>query len=286
MKAAMLFIVLLMLACGAQAPSKEAPAVEEAMRKVSGILASIRGMDAPGERMVGAALALLGTPYVAQTLEGGAEESLVVNLDALDCMTLVENCLALSRAARQGAADEAAFVRQLQAIRYRAGVIDGYPSRLHYTTDWIFDNAAMGIVEDVTQALGGEPFRVQVGFMSAHPERYPALKAHPDDVKIMAGIEQAIYARDSYSYIPKEKIGERQGRIQNGDIVGFATRLPGLDISHLGIAYWQKGELRFIHASTQAMKVVVHPASIGDYCNRISTCTGIVVLRALEPEIH
>jgi hypothetical protein len=275
----LLFLVLT-AGCGAQVKPVEAPSAETA-QKVQSILDSIRCLQSPNDQLVGAALALLGTPYVAQTLEGNAEESLVVNVDELDCMTLVENCLALSRAA-QGKADYDAFARQLERIRYRAGRLDGYTSRLHYTTDWIYDNVEMGIVEDVTKELGGKRFEVQVGFMSAHPDRYPALKNHPEDVKVMAGIEQAINSRTSYYYIPKEKINEKKELIRSGDIIGFATRIPGLDISHLGIAYWQSGRLSFIHASTKAMKVIINPEPVSDYCRGISTCTGIVVIRAIS----
>jgi cell wall-associated NlpC family hydrolase len=282
MKSAVFFLLFVpAFACSAQPQPKAAPGTQEDVRKVQTILDSIRSTASPNEQIVGAALALLGTPYVAQTLEGAAEEALVVNLGELDCMTFVENCLALSRAAQQPSPGYAAFVHQLQTIRYRAGIVDGYPSRLHYTTDWISDNTAMGIVEDLTQSLGGERFRVRVGFMSSHPDRYPALKNNPANTKAMAAVEQTINARNTYYYLPKEKINDHQSSILSGDIVGFTTRIAGLDLSHLGIAYWKEGELRFIHASTTAMQVIINPTSISDYCQSISTCTGIVVLRAI-----
>ncbi|GHT44015.1 xylanase [Bacteroidia bacterium] len=231
------------------------------------------------ELMVRAAFALLNTPYVAHTLEGNAEETLVVNLRELDCMTFVENCVALSTAAQEPQPDYERFVRQLQKIRYRDGVISGYTSRLHYTTDWIFNNAHKGIIEDVTAALGGKPFQVRVGFMSAHPESYSSLQHNPVDTEKMAAIENAINQRNTYSYIPKNEIRKRQSQIKSGDIVGFTTGIPGLDISHVGIAYWHNGQLSFIHASTKANKVVINPEPLVDYCKAIKTNTGIVVLR-------
>jgi hypothetical protein len=239
-----------------------------------------RRKETPNEGIVRAALALLNTPYVAQTLEGNPTEKLVVDLQALDCMTFVENCLALSRAARSPKPSYKEFVSQLQSIRYRAGKLDGYTSRLHYTSDWIADNADMKIIEDVTFTLGGKPFRPQVNFMSTHPEQYPALQANPQDVKRIEKIEQKINQRTAY-YLPKKDIRSRQSQIRDGDIIAFTTSLPGLDISHLGIAYRKQGRLHFIHASTRHKKVVVHPHSLTDYCNGISTNTGIIVLRAL-----
>jgi hypothetical protein len=44
----------------------------------------------------------LQTPYVAQTLEVGDTESLVVNLLGLDCTTFVENVLALACMVQEG----------------------------------------------------------------------------------------------------------------------------------------------------------------------------------------
>ena len=59
-----------------------------------------------GELMILAARHLMGIPYVANTLDVKQEntpkiienkEKLIVNLRSLDCVTLVENCLALIR---------------------------------------------------------------------------------------------------------------------------------------------------------------------------------------------
>ena len=47
------------------------------------------------------------------------------------------------------------FIKNLETIRYRNGVLDGYPSRLHYFTDWIRNNEQKGLVRDITSELGG-----------------------------------------------------------------------------------------------------------------------------------
>ena len=247
---------------------------------------SVRPIYSPNEFMAKAALFLLNTPYVAHTLEVNAEEELVVNLRELDCTTFVENCLALSRAAQYSRPDFDYFVRQLKYIRYRKGIIQGYTSRLHYTTDWITDNVDKGTLEDITCALGGKRFQPQVGYMSSHPELYSGLRDNPQNTQTMASIEKAINQRTTYYYIPRDEIVEKQSLIKNGDIICFTTGLPGLDISHLGIAWRDKGQLSFIHASTRYKKVVVNPESLSDYCRMSKSNTGIMVLRprALEEQ--
>ena len=67
----------------------------------------------------------LGTKYVANTLDQDGEESLVIRTDAVDCLTFVEYTLAQALGS--------SFADNLQKIRYRDGIINGYPSRLHYT---------------------------------------------------------------------------------------------------------------------------------------------------------
>ncbi len=242
---------------------------------------SLRPLSQP-ERIIQAAFYLLKAPYVASSLEINDEEQLVVNLRELDCLTLVENCMALSRSFQYPVPDFDLFCRELKQIRYRDGIVNGYTSRLHYTSDWISDNVRKNVLEDVTHALGGKRLSVKVSFMSTHPDAYPALKNHPEEVAAIRKIEEQINTRHYYSYIPKQEIREKQAAIKNGDIICFTTSLPGLDISHLGIAYWKKGELTFIHASTKAKKVIVNPESLADYCVINKSNTGIMVLRARE----
>ena len=272
------FIAALCALTGVYARQQDKHLVEDS-RMVREYFQSVQGIFSPDSLMVKAALLFLNTPYVAHTLEGNEEEQLVINLREMDCMTFVENCLALSRAAQYPHPDYDYFVRQLKEIRYRAGILDGYTSRLHYTTDWISDNVGKGTVEDISYALGGKRFQPRVNYMSSHPELYPALRNHPQDVAVMTGIERTINQRTTYYFIPKDEIKSKQSLIKSGDIVCFTTSLPGLDISHVGIAYRNKGQLSFIHASTKQKKVVINPESLADYCGMIRTNTGIMVLR-------
>ncbi|GHT08040.1 xylanase [Bacteroidia bacterium] len=232
--------------------------------------------------MIRAALFFQNTPYVAATLEVNDEEKLVINLRELDCTTFVENCLALARILQSTYPDQDGFEQELRKIRYRNGQINGYTSRLHYTSDWIFDNVGAGIVEDMTHALGGHKLKPDVHFMSENYRKYIHLADNPEDVQRMMVIEREINARGNYFYIPKQEISKHQSLIRSGDIVCFTTSMPGLDISHLGIAYWHKGRLTFIHASSTAKKVIINPESLADYCSAVKTNTGIMVLRPLS----
>jgi hypothetical protein len=201
----------------------------------------------------------------------------------MDCTTFVENCLALSQTMLLPSPNYNSFEQELRQIRYRNGNINGYTSRLHYTTDWIFENVKKGVIEDITYALGGHKFRTNLYYMSDNYQKYAHLANDSNAVRQMEKIEKEINARNTYYYIPKKEIVRCQSMIKNGDIICFKTSIQGLDVSHLGIAYWRNGELTFIHDSSTAKKVIINPQSLIDYCFMNQTCTGIIVLRAATP---
>ena len=116
-----------------------------------------------GEVIVEIGKSFIGTDYLAHSLEIDGEEQLVVNLSRLDCTTFVEYSLAISRCIKKGTTSFDDFIEELQFIRYRDGVINGYTSRLHYFSDWITNNIAKGVVEDVTMQMGGKPIKFLSG---------------------------------------------------------------------------------------------------------------------------
>ena len=189
-----------------------------------------------GELMVQTARFFLNAPYVAATLEK-EPEGLVINLREMDCMTLVENVVALTRTMQSATPSFDEFCKNLQTIRYRNGEIHDYTDRLHYTTDWIFENQRKGIVKDVTHEIGGISLPVDVSFMSAHPDSYKPLKDHPERVARIAAKEKEINARPYY-YIPESEIDQLAEGIKDGDIVCFVTTIKGLNICHVCVFCW------------------------------------------------
>lgn len=226
---------------------------------------------------------LMGRPYIAHTLEVNDEEQLVVNTRELDCTSLVENVVALTLCHEQKKMSFADFREVLQRIRYRAGVIDGYPSRLHYFTDWIIDNSRKGIVSEIQQKKA--PFTsvqtVSVNYMSRHPQSYKALKAHPQYVSVIAGQEKLLTGQ-KFRFIPKSEIRNSKllrSVIHDGDILAITTLKAGLDIAHLGFAVWRKDGLHLLNASQIHHKVVEEPMTFRKYLSKHPAHTGVRVIR-------
>lgn len=235
-----------------------------------------------GEVVIAMGKSFLGTDYVAHTLEQPGEETLVINLRGLDCVSFCENSLVFARCIKKGKTTFDQYKAELQFIRYRGGVIDRYPSRLHYFSDYIFDNEKKGVWKDVTRSLGGKPFRKAVNFMSTHPESYPQLKQHPEFVTIIQRQEEAINKR-ALVHIPKEDVAKVADKIRSGDVIAITSDIPGMDIAHTGIAIRQDGSLHFMHAPITGSKVVITPKTLAEYLAGNKKQLGIMVARPLEP---
>ena len=222
----------------------------------------------------------LETPYVANTLEVGGNEKMVINLRELDCTTFAENCLALARTIQKEQPTFDIFVDELRFIRYRDGLLNEYPSRLHYFSDWIFNNDMKKTIKSVSNEIANNEFSMKVSFMSTHPEAYPALKSYPEYVKEIALQENEITNRKAW-YIPKNKFSEYEHLLKDGDILGITTNMAGMDISHVVIAIRIEGRIHLIHASLKHKKVLVSTETLEQYLNTYKSTTGIMVARPL-----
>jgi hypothetical protein len=224
----------------------------------------------------------LGTDYLAHGIEKDGDEQLVINLTGLDCTTFLENSLVLAGCIKKGETSFEDYKNELQFIRYRGGVIDEYPSRLHYFSDWIYDNISKGIVEDVTKEMGGEKIKFNLNFMSAHPDSYKHLKENSAFIPIIEKQEKEISCREYY-FIPKEELSSKEDLIKNGDLIAVTTTVEGLDIGHLGIAVkMEDGRIHLLHAPTENTKVQISEQPLSDYLMKYKRHSGVIVLRAIE----
>ncbi len=221
----------------------------------------------------------LGTPYVGHTLEI-EPEGLVINLRELDCTTFLENVYALSFTIKAGDPTFEKYLQNLKNIRYREGVINNYANRLHYTTDWIHHNQLKGHLKDITQQSGGKELPLNLFIMSTNHDRYKQLKGKPELTAKIEAIEKEASKRTFY-HIPRTEIENNRQHFRNGDMVGFVTTAKGIDLSHVGIIYFNGDKLTFLHASSGEMKVVIEELTLQQYCARSKSNNGIMVARAL-----
>lgn len=231
-----------------------------------------------GKLLVEVARSFMGTPYVGKTLEGNKEEQLVVNLRELDCTTFIESCLSITLALKRDDGTFGSFKEELKKMRYRSGVLNGYDSRLHYFSDWIYDNQKKGIVKDVTKKLGGIPYKKTISFMSSHPGYYEALNNNEKMIESIRATEKEINKR-SYYYIPKDKVGSIEPKLEAGMIIAITSGVDGLDIAHDGFVVKENGKVHLLHASSDGKRVMISEKSLSEYLAGNKKQTGIMVLK-------
>jgi N-acetylmuramoyl-L-alanine amidase-like len=231
----------------------------------------------------------IGTPYQASTLEaylraGGSpsHEPLTLSLTRFDCTTLVEACLAVARvAADHGAPSWEGFGREIERMRYRGGRRRGYTSRLHYFSEWITDGERRGLLRNRGAELGGIEDARPLRFMTEHRGSYPALADHG----VFREIGRMEHRLDGHPrrVVPAKHIPDVAGQIHTGDVLAFATEIPGLDVTHAAFAYRDgSGILRVLHAPLSGGVVQVARATLPQYVAAIRRCTGVLVARPLR----
>ena len=247
------------------------------------------GLTTPGSAAARVGTLAIGTPYEAFTLEqylkdGGdpvQQEPLTLSLTKFDCVTLVESCLAVARAGRKSEKPSwGSLADEVVRMRYRGGVRRGFASRLHYFSEWISDGEKRGLVRNLGQELGGVADMRPLRFMTEHRSSYPGLKR--DSVfNAIAEMEKSLDSRPRY-VIPTDRIDSVSSKIQSGDVLAFATSIPGLDVSHAAFAYRDgEGVLRVLHAPLSGGSVEISKRTISDYVAAIRRSTGILVARPL-----
>jgi hypothetical protein len=231
----------------------------------------------------------VGTPYVPYTLEaylkaGGSplQEPLTLSLTRFDCVTLVESSLAVARLGNsQDPPTWERFGREIERMRYRGGERRGYTSRLHYFSEWITDGEQRGLVKDLGVELGGAEDVRPLRFMTEHRAKYPALA----DDGVFREIEAIERRLDGHPrrVIPTKRIPEVVSRIETGDVLAFATEIPGLDVTHAAFAHrGEDGILRVLHAPLSGGVVQVTRTTLPEYVAAIRRSTGILVARPLR----
>lgn len=222
----------------------------------------------------------IGTAYVAGTLEKGSCEPLVINTQEVDCTTFVEQVAAIYATIKEGKEDFDTMCKNLLRIRYRGGIRNGYASRLHYISQWISDSAKLNLIKEIDYGNIGHNQRIDLHFMSNHPGSYKLLKK---DSLLVEEIRKWEYrlCGSMVKFIPKERLNQPSNKlpVTDGDIVALTTNIDGLDVTHIGFAFWEGGQLHMLHASSAAGAVIKDKKTLYEYQKNKKNQTGIRVFR-------
>ena len=233
-----------------------------------------------GSLMLAIAGEFTGNKYVAGTLEQGSHEPLVINTQELDCTTFVEQVVAIYATVNEGKEGFRDMCTNLQRIRYRGGIRSGYASRLHYISQWIADSAKQHIIHEIDYGPVGRTLPIDLHYMSTHPASYKQLQENGTLVNEIAKWERAMHGIEA-AYIPKQELLRTANElpVYDGDIIALTTNIKGLDVTHIGFAFWENGKLHLLHASSAAGKVIKDHKNLYEYQKNKKNQTGIRVFR-------
>lgn len=218
-------------------------------------------IEDPGDRIGFLSEKFLGTQYEDHTLVGSndTKEVLTVNLEGVDCFTLLDYVEAMRLSADYGQ-----FVPNLVKTRYKSSKV-AYVNRNHFFTDWYVNNSDR--ISDVTLKIGN----------SETAKSLKRLNRIDENSRYLPGIK--IVDRD-IEYIPSVNIDEQiLSKIRTGDYLGIYSERPGLDVSHTGIAVRKSDRLYIRHASSSKGKREVVDEVLKDY---IKDKPGLVILRVIS----
>lgn len=215
-------------------------------------------IEGAGERIEFFSRQFLGVPYKESTLIGDIDtrEVFVINLEGVDCFTLIEYVEAMRRSC-----SFPEFTGNLKKVRYREGKVS-FGSRNHFFTDWA--PGASEFIEDITLRIGG-PKTIRV---------HKRLNLRVDGTPILRGIP---HKDREIQYIPADAVDETVlERLKTGDYAGVYSDEEDLDVSHVGIVIKTGDGVYLRHASSRPDQRKVIDEEFKSY---IAKKPGLVILR-------
>ena len=152
-----------------------------------------------------------------------------------------------------------------------------------FFSDWIRNNEQMGFVKECTSETAcAQPKELWLDFMTTHVDSYQLMKKDASLVEEMAAQEKN-WQGMVVSYIPKEKLNlsSDELNIKDGDVLALVTNIKGLDIVHVGFAFWREGKLHLLHASSSAKKVIEDPKTQYESSKNTKAHIGLRAIRVV-----
>ena len=217
----------------------------------------------------------LGLPYTEGPLgeAGGPDPDPVVRYDTFDCLTFVEEVLALSLAT-----DPVNVQTVRMGLRYRGGGPTTFENRRHFMlAEWIPGTIEEGWMEDLTPSLPGaqqisRTVRDETWRTWSRRDLFPL-----EDARLPVGAQ-------SFWYLPLDAAAAAVDRIPPGSVI-FTLRKPLEHIpnavTHVGITI--PGEATTMRHATKMGESTVRDDSLAWYIEHLSSYTnwpvaGLVIL--------
>ncbi len=225
----------------------------------------------PGDSFVQIGKRFLGVPYRANMLSTANPEQLIASLDAFDCVTFLENSLAI----QYSKGVDSNYLNALRHVRYSGDTIQ-YEKRFHYFSDAMH---ALGF-SLISDPLHTRVLKKDYSFLSSYLK---SKQRSTINIELLQNREKVL-AKRTFQYTDVADLPYLLPLIKSGDIVAFVSPNPHLDFLHTGMLVKQGNSIHLLHASQEKMQVVLSDQSLQDYLKSHRKFIGICVFRPIFNE--
>lgn len=208
----------------------------------------------------------IGAPYLANRLSKSNPEKVYFSFADFDCITYVENVLALYNSK----GNRIKFSEKLIKIRYNDSI--SYENRNHYLTSALEKLVKLNILTPMNNPFNSKFVFKSIDYLSEHVNNI-----NIDKSKLMK-IEKSISSRPIY-YFDSMNDSDTYNLIQNGDVIAFLSSRNDLDFKHVGFVYIKNNKRYILHASQEKKVVCISDVTIDQYLSNNKKIKGFQIYR-------
>jgi hypothetical protein len=216
-------------------------------------------------------LQFLGKPYRSNSLSSSNPESLVADLVSFDCVTFIENSLALAHSN----GNDSLYRDALRHYRY-AGDSVQYEKRYHYFSDAMWQL--------------GFPLLGTSNLLQKSPKTFSFLSTYlstkkPSQIDLeLLRIREHTLAQRAFYFTPNSSIEQLLSLLKSGDLIGLVPKNSSIDFLHTGMVYRKDGKVYLLHASQEFKRVMVSKETLVEYAKSHRQFIGICAFRPIFKE--
>lgn len=208
----------------------------------------------------------IGAPYLANRLSKSNPEKVYLSFSDFDCVTYVENVLALY----YSKGNYIGFRENLIKIRYNDSI--SYENRNHYLSSGLEKLVKLNILTPINNPLNSKSTFKNIDYLSQHTRN-----KNIDKLKLMK-TEKSISNRPIY-YFDLLNYSDTKNLIKNGDVIAFVSLRNDLDFKHVGFVYFKNNKMFILHASQEKKMVCISDVTIEQYLLKNLQIKGFQIYR-------
>ena len=208
----------------------------------------------------------IGVPYLANRLSRSNPEKVYFSFNDFDCVTYVENVLALYNS--KGNYHQ--FKENIINIRYNDSI--SYEKRNHYLISGLEKLVKLNYLTPINNELNSKFVLKNINYLSKR-----ANNKHIDRSKLM--ITEKLISSQPIYYFDLVNDLNKNSLIQNGDLIAFVSSRNDLDFKHVGFVHIKNNKLYILHASQEKKVVCISDVTIDQYLSKNAKIKGFQIYR-------